>query len=111
MTQERSVSMSLRLPNMLRFSSWMAEGLNVLEKSPDAAPTDKRFVAWVKLQRIVEECGCAIALDDPYDSNVSLADRHVQTKLGACEKQLDAWRANNEEVMNCMSAQRLSSLF
>ncbi|KAL6720101.1 hypothetical protein ACLMJK_002022 [Lecanora helva] len=85
---------------MLRFSSWMTEALEELEKSPFSAPTDKRFVAWVKLQRIVEECGSALALDDPYEANTSLADKRVQAMLGGCEKQLEAWRANNADVMN-----------
>lgn len=106
-----SVSMSLRLPNMLRFSSWMAEALELLENPAYAAPTDKRFVAWVKLQRIVEECGSALALDDPHGTNVSLADKRVQAMLGGCEKQLDAWRANNKEVINCMWTQQSYCLF
>lgn len=87
---------------MLRFSSWFAEALDVLEKLPNSAPADKRFIAWVKLQRVVEECGSALAMDDPYGANVSLADRHVQAMIGGCEKQLDAWRADNKEIMNCM---------
>jgi hypothetical protein len=97
----RSVSMSLRLPNMLRFSSWMADCVEYLENSEFAAPTDKRFVAWVKMQRIVEECGSALALDDPSGSNVTLADQRIQATLSVCEKQLDAWRRNSTEVMNC----------
>ena len=99
--------MSLRLPNMLRFSGWMTEALEVLEKSPFAVPTDKRFVAWVKLQRIVEECGSAMALDDPYDTSISLAEKHVQVKLSSCEKQLEAWKANNREVLNRMSTHQI----
>ena len=96
--------MSLRLPNMLRFSNWMAEAVEVLEKSPHAAPTDKRFVAWVKMQRIVEESGTALSLDDPSEDNVSLADERVQAILRGCEKQLDTWRRNamvDRDVMNC----------
>ena len=87
---------------MLRFSSWMAECVECLENSEAAAPTDKRFVAWVKMQRIVEEYGSALALDDPSESNVTLADQRVQATLSACEKQLDAWRRNSADVMNCI---------
>lgn len=95
-----SVSMSLRLPNMLRFSSWMAECVKLLETSENAAPTDTRFVAWVKMQRIVEECGSALALDDPSESNITLADQRVQAMLSGGEKQLDAWRRDATRVMN-----------
>lgn len=93
--------MSLRLPNFLRYSSWMANCSEVLKTSPDAAPTDKRFVAWVQLQRIVEECGTNFALDSP-DNTVSLADERAQLMLQSYEKQLEAWRqhANNENIMN-----------
>ena len=97
-----SVSMSLRLPNFLRYSSWMADCSTVLRTSPDAAPTDKRFVAWVQLQRLVEECGTNFALDSP-DDTVSLADERAQIMLQSYEKQLESWRQfanNNDNIMN-----------
>ena len=97
-----SVSMSLRLPNFLRWSSWMADCSEVLRTSPDAQPTDKRFVAWVQLQRIVEECGTNFALDSP-DDTVSLADERAQLMLQNYEKQLEAWRhqaISNGSIMN-----------
>lgn len=97
-----SVSMSLRLPNFMRYSSWMADCSEVLRTSPDAAPTDKRFVAWVQLQRLVEECGTNFALDSP-DDTVSLADERAQLMLQSYEKQLEAWRqhaVSNDNIMN-----------
>ena len=102
-----SVSMSLRLPNFLRYSSWMADCSTVLKTSPDAAPTDKRFIAWVQLQRLVEECGMSFALDSP-DDTVSLADERAQLMLQSYEKQLEAWRqyaASNDNIMNRLSSQ------
>ena len=97
-----SVSMSLRVPNFLHYSSWMADCSEVIRTSPDAAPTDKRFVAWVQLQRLVEECGTNFALDSP-DDTVSLADERAQLMLQSYEKQLDAWRQHaisNDDIMN-----------
>lgn len=97
-----SVSMSLRLPNFLRYSSWMADCSEALRTSPDAAPTDKRFVAWVQLQRLVEECGTSFALDSP-DNTVSLADERIQLMLQSYEKQMGAWRQHaltNDNIMN-----------
>lgn len=88
-----SVSMSLRLPNMLRFTTWMAECVEVLRMSPNAAPTDKAFIAWVELQRIVEDCAMNFGLDS--DETVSLADERTQLKLKTTEKQLEAWRREN----------------
>ena len=66
----------------------MNECLNVLDSSPDAAPTDKRFVAWIRIQRLVEECVLAFSLDDP-ENTASLCDSHVQQKLERFENQLD----------------------
>ena len=106
-----SVSMSLRLPNFLRYSSWMADCSEVLRTSPDAAPTDKRFVAWVQLQRIVEECGTNFALDSP-DDTVSLADERAQLMLQSYEKQLEAWRqhaVSNDNIMNRWSSPTFAS--
>lgn len=97
-----SVSVSLRLPNFLRYSSWMADCSEVLRTSPDSAPTDMRFVAWVQLQRTVEECGTNFALDSP-DDTVSLADERAQLMLHSYEKQLEAWRQHalgNDNIMN-----------
>lgn len=97
-----SVSMSLRVPNFLRYSSWMADCSEVLRTSPDAAPTDKRFVAWVQLQRLAEECGTSFALDSP-DDTVSLTDARTQLMLQSYEKQLEAWKqhaVSNDNIMN-----------
>ena len=105
-----SVSMSLRLPNFLRYSSWMADCSTVLKTSPDAAPTDKRFVAWVQLQRLVEECGTNFALDSP-DDTVSLADERAQIMLQSYEKQLESWRqfAVKSDIMNRESSLMVAS--
>ena len=85
-----NVSMSLRLPNALRFTSYMGECLHVLEVSPEAAPTDGRFAAWVRIQRIVEECVNSFSLDD-LESTVSLAENRVQPLLRGYEKQMEEW--------------------
>lgn len=96
-----SVSLSLRLPNMLRFTNWMAECVEALKTSPNAAPTDKVLVAWVEMQRVVEDCAMSFGLDS--DDMVSLADELTQLKLKATEKQLDVWRRNalsNDDIKN-----------
>ncbi|KAL9097948.1 MAG: hypothetical protein Q9163_006295 [Psora crenata] len=85
-----TVSMSLRLPNALRFTSYMAECLDVLETSPDAAPTDRRLAAWIRIQRIVEECVDSFSLDDA-ENTASLAEGRVQALLRGYEKQMEAW--------------------
>jgi hypothetical protein len=83
---------SLR-PNMMPFTRWMAESVDLLEQSPAAAPTDKRFAAWVRLQRLVEEAGSAFGFNDP-NCSVSLNQPRVQLTLRAFDKQLKACKAN-----------------
>lgn len=80
---------------MLRFTTFMSECLEVLETSPDAAPTDKRLAAYVRIQRIMEECVTSFSLDDP-GNTVSLADERVQHMLKAYEKQLASWKGDLE---------------
>lgn len=86
-----SLSMGLRLPNMLRFTSWMAECVDFLETSAEAAPTDKRFTAWVRLHHIIEDCAMSLGLDDS-DETVSLDNERAQLMLKGAEKQLAAWK-------------------
>lgn len=76
---------------MLRFTNWMAECVEFIEKSADAAPTDRRLVEWVKIQRIAEEAGTAFAFDDP-SATVSLMEPRVQFTLKGFEKQLEDWK-------------------
>ncbi|KAL9631132.1 MAG: hypothetical protein Q9164_006053, partial [Protoblastenia rupestris] len=86
-----SVSINLRLPNAMRFTSYMGECLDVLETSPEAAPTDRRFAAWIRIERIVEEYANSFSLDDS-ESTVSLKDIRVQSLLRGYEKQMEDWR-------------------
>lgn len=65
----------------------MNDCLHVLERSPDAAPTDKRFAAWIRIQRLVEECAIAFSLDDP-GYTASLGDSNVQDMLKGFERRL-----------------------
>ena len=74
----------------------MNECLHALETSPDAAPTDKRFAAWIRIQRVVEECAIVFSLDDP-GSTVSLSDERVQQMLKGFEAQM-------QDLMKSMKA-------
>ena len=95
-----TVSISLRRPNMLRFSNYMNECEEYLEISSDAAPTDRRLVAWVKLQRIMEEVGNVLSFDDP-NATPSLAETRIQLVLKGFEKQIEGWKKSTaRETMN-----------
>ena len=74
----------------------MNDCLNVLDTSPEAAPTDKKLIAWIRIQRLVEECAIAFSLDDP-GNTASLCDNSVQQMLKGFKRQL-------EDLMKSMKA-------
>lgn len=78
---------------MLRFSNYMAECIEFLENSPNAVLNDHRLVAWIQLQRIMEECSTSFAFDDS-SATVSLEEPRVQLMLKGFEKKLKGWREN-----------------
>jgi hypothetical protein len=85
-----NASMGLRRPNLVRWSQFMAESIDVLEHSPDAAPTDKSLCQWVRGQHIAEEVGTQFSMDDPI-ANVSISDSKVQHALRGFERDLEKW--------------------
>ncbi|KAI5851677.1 hypothetical protein DFP73DRAFT_164638 [Morchella snyderi] len=87
-----NVSMALRRPNLLRFTDFMDECIEVLESSSQAAASDKAFCQWVKLQKIADEIGIGFAFDDP-NANVTIDDQRVQFSLRGFAKQLEDWKA------------------
>jgi hypothetical protein len=68
----------------------MAECVEILESSPDAAPTDKFLCQWVRNQRIAEEVSVQFQMDDPC-AVVNIADPKVQYALKGFERDLEHW--------------------
>ena len=76
---------------MLRWSNFMTDCLEVLEKSQFATLLDKRLAAWVKLQNIADEW-----------STDGLTDSRKQLALKGYERQLEMWKGNLEQgILNC----------
>ena len=69
----------------------MDESLEILQNSPDALPSDKVLVHWVKLVHIGEEIGFQFSMDDPA-TNVAITDPKIQYALKGFERRLDEWR-------------------
>ena len=96
--------MSMRRPPMLRYNSWVGDCLKYLEAAPNAAPSDKLLIGWVKLLNIAEEVASSLSFDDPRNMP-SLSEPRVQLMLKSFEKQLETWKdglitggANGETV-------------
>lgn len=85
-----NASMGLRRPNLIRWTPFMADCMEVLENSPEAAFSDKVLCQWVRSQRIAEEVGTQFSMDDP-TANVSIADPKIQYALKGFERDLEKW--------------------
>ncbi|UKZ79220.1 hypothetical protein TrVFT333_006970 [Trichoderma virens FT-333] len=88
-----NTSMSLHRPNLIRWTPFMTECLEILETSPDAAPTDKYFCHLVWTHRLAEEVGSQFSLDDP-STMVNITDSRTQYALRALERDLDKYIAS-----------------
>ncbi|EFE37312.1 C6 transcription factor (War1), putative [Trichophyton verrucosum HKI 0517] len=65
--------------------------VKLLLESPDAYPSDRALVEWVKLAHIGEEIGFQFSMDDPL-TNISIDEPRVQFALKGFETRLDEWR-------------------
>jgi hypothetical protein len=91
------VSMSLRRPNMLRVNSYIRDCLEHMERTPDAAPSDRTLVAWVKLVIISEEICNSFSYDDP-GGIASITELRTQLMLKDFEKRLSGWFTSTAEA-------------
>jgi hypothetical protein len=83
-----NTAMALHRPFLLRWTSFMAECVDILESSPEAAPTDKYFCHLVWTHRLAEEIGFQFCMDDP-SVTVSLSDHMTQHRIRSFERELD----------------------
>ncbi|KAF4552780.1 Fungal Zn(2)-Cys(6) binuclear cluster domain-containing protein 8 [Elsinoe fawcettii] len=86
-----AVAMSLRRPNLLRWSNYMQECTEFLETSPDALPTDRNFIEYVRLQKICEDISNSFQMDDPSATAISISDPKVSYTLDVFEQKLQEW--------------------
>lgn len=86
-----SVSMSMRRPNMLRYSSWLRECLDTITSNPEISELDQSLVGWVKLLKITEDIGTSFRFDDP-GNMPDLSEARAQIMVGGFEKELEDWK-------------------
>lgn len=85
--------MVLRRPNLLRWSNYMKECVEILETSPDAYPSDKLFCQHVKVQHICEDISMQFMMDDN-TATISITDPKVTYALNVLENDLKTWVEN-----------------
>ena len=87
-----NTSMALHRPNLIRWTPFVAECMDVLESSPDAAPTDRYLCHLVWTHKLAEEVGIQFSMDDP-SSTPNLAEPRTQHVLKGFERELDRYLA------------------
>ncbi|SMR41444.1 unnamed protein product [Zymoseptoria tritici ST99CH_1E4] len=88
-----STSMVLRRPNLIHWSNYMKECVEILETSPEAFPSDRLLCQHIKIQHICEEIGVQFLMDDN-TATISITDPKVAYTLKVLENDLKAWKDN-----------------
>ncbi|KLU85074.1 hypothetical protein MAPG_04106 [Magnaporthiopsis poae ATCC 64411] len=87
-----NTSMTLHRPNLIRWTPFMTECLEVLQSSPDAAPTDPYFCHLVWTHRLAEEVGIQFNMEDP-TAVIDLADPRTRHAIKGFERDIERYRA------------------
>ncbi|KFA66283.1 hypothetical protein S40285_01892 [Stachybotrys chlorohalonatus IBT 40285] len=87
-----NTAVALRRPHLVRWTPFMTESVDVLQTSPDAAPTDKYFCHLIWTHRMAEEIGGNLMTEDE-DYTATITDLRVQHSLKAMERDLRKYRA------------------
>ncbi|KAI0139684.1 hypothetical protein BJ166DRAFT_489392 [Pestalotiopsis sp. NC0098] len=85
-----NVAMALHRPNLIRWAPFMTECMDILESSPEAAPSDKYLCHLVWTHRLAEEVGIQFSMDDP-NTFVNIAEPKVQYALRGFERDLEKY--------------------
>ncbi|OTB06002.1 hypothetical protein M426DRAFT_47148, partial [Hypoxylon sp. CI-4A] len=82
-----NVSMALHRPNLIRWQAFMTECMDILESSPQAAPTDRYLCHLVWTHRLAEDVGIQFSMDDS-SVFVNVSEQKVQYALRGFERDL-----------------------
>ncbi|KAG2415695.1 hypothetical protein HFD88_006886 [Aspergillus terreus] len=88
-----NTSMSLRAPNVMRWTRLMDECLEVLETSPAALTSDRLLCHHIRLQHITEEFAMLMSSEETSAPERSRATQ-IQVTHRAFKRQLSEWRRN-----------------
>jgi hypothetical protein len=86
-----NTAMALHRSNLIRWTPFVNECMDVLKSSPEAVPTDKYLCHLVWTHRVAEEVGIEFSMDDPA-STPDLAEARTQHVLNWFERELERYR-------------------
>ncbi|CAO1605432.1 hypothetical protein XANCAGTX0491_008950 [Xanthoria calcicola] len=84
-----NAAMGLRRTNLIRWGAHMDDCLDFLNTSPEALPSDSVLVEWVRLQRLADDVGNQISVDE--SSSLGISDVKTQYALKGFERQMKDW--------------------
>jgi hypothetical protein len=86
------MSMALRNPMLIRWSSYIEECLEFFATSSAILPSDAWLCHLVRNQHIAEDVAMLFSMDDPA-SVVSLSDPKIKFLLRSFEQRLENWKS------------------
>ncbi|KAK1829814.1 hypothetical protein QBC39DRAFT_392276 [Podospora conica] len=101
-----NTAMALHRPNLIRWTPFMAECVQVLESSDEAAPTDKYLTHLIWTHKLAEEVSVLLSMDDT-SSTPNIADARTQYALKGFERDLESYR---ESIPKELQQRRLAVL-
>ncbi|KAL8713224.1 MAG: hypothetical protein Q9220_002745 [cf. Caloplaca sp. 1 TL-2023] len=84
-----SAAMGFRRTNLIRWSSYMDDCLDALNASSETLPSDSVLVEWVRLQKLADDVGSQISVEE--SANLGISDVKTQYALKAFERQMKEW--------------------
>ncbi|KAI4187997.1 MAG: hypothetical protein LQ346_005398 [Caloplaca aetnensis] len=95
-----NTAMGLRRSNLIRWSPYMDECLEYLSTSSESLPSDSILLDWVRLQRLADDLGNEISLDESAD--VGKSGVKTQYALKGFERQMKDWekQASKQKASN-----------
>ena len=102
-----NAAIALRRPNMVRWTPFMAESVEILETSPDAAPSDRYLCHLVWTHRLTEDIAAQFNLEDP-SVITDVNEPRTQHVLRALERDMDRYHASLPEDLARRPTLRMS---
>ncbi|KAI4130921.1 MAG: hypothetical protein LQ347_003205 [Umbilicaria vellea] len=88
--------MGMKRPNLVRWSPYMDEWLDALESSQDALESDKTLCQWIRLQRLADELGSKLSLDQV--CHIDVSDPKIECALKQFERHVNDWHGQMPEA-------------
>ena len=84
------MSLILRRPNLVGWSKYLEECVDVLEDDPSALQTDKHLCQLVKIQNICEKIQLYVSMDENIN-NSGIQDPKIVSTMALLEAEINSW--------------------